>query len=355
MSRGPFVALSSLAVRRILRRAASLADISARTWTLCPAEVRTAPPAIYLEESLGRISGAGADTTVEREMRRIAGGEVEHAATIVHTVAKVRLYRGSLYAGAWKHRLLERPETGLPRAEEPWVERTGALACTLYGSMYFGHWLRDDLSLSIAAESLDHPVIVARPPYRHEPGYRRLLDLERRPSTEGMFERILVLIDHGQNSFKSKRYQALRARLRRRYPENGSSLIYIRRGTLGARDPRALINGEEVERFVASLGFRIVDPDALPCEDIVRQIMGAKLVISTEGSHLGHAAYAMGEDSVLCVLQPPNRFNNVYKDFTDCLGHRYAFVVGAPAEGGFVVQLDEIQRILAAIERQVRL
>lgn len=166
---------------------------------------------------------------------------------------------------------------------------------------------------------------------------------------------MLVLKDYGQNSFKRRRYQELRERLRRRFPDNGSSLIYIRRGTLGARHPRALINGAEVEHFLASLGFRIVDPDVLPGEDIVRQIIGAKIVIGTEGSHLGHAAYAMGEDSVLCVLQPPNRFNNVYKDFTDCLGHRYAFVVGALAVGGFVVEVDEIQRVLAAIEKQVRL
>jgi len=352
---GAFTALGSMALRCILRRSASLAQISIRTWTLCTKEVTTVVPAIYLTESLGRVSGVMSDTTYERELRRVEGGKVEHAATVVYTVAKARLYNGSLYAGAWRNPLLDRG-AGSPHLRlEPWVEKTGALACTLYGNRYFGHWVYDDLPLSLAAETLDHPVIVARRPYHHEPGYRQMLDLERRTCTEGVFERMLVLEDVGQNSFKKRRYQELRARLRSRCPADGRSLIYIRRGARHALERRFLVNGPEVERFLVSRGFRVVDPDELSAEEIVRQIMGAKLVIGTEGSHMAHAAYTMADDSVLCVLQPPDRFNNVFKDYTGCLDQRYAFVVGAPAEGGFRVEPDEIDRTLALIEKQVGL
>lgn len=295
------------------------------------------------------------DTTFEHELRRIKGGKVEHAATVVHTVGKARLYRGCLYAGAWNKQLLDRAARGSFRTIEPSAEKTGVLACTLYGSMYFGHWIRDDLTLAIAAETLDRPILVARRPYHHEPGYRQLLGLEGSACTEGMFERMLVLEDTGQNSFKKTRYQELRARLRSRCPSDGASLVYIRRGALRARQRRLLVNGPEVEDFLRSRGFRVIDPDQLSSEEIVRAIMGAKLAIGTEGSHMEHAAYTMAEDSVICVLQPPDRFNNVLKDYADCLGQRYAFVVGTPAEGGFNVEPDEIDRTLASIERQVRL
>lgn len=355
MVRGAFTALGSLALRRILRRPATLADISIRTWTLCTTEVARVAPAIYLTESLGRVSGVMSDTTHERELRRIQGGKVEHAATVVHTVAKARLYNGGLYAGAWRKPLLDRGGRRPHLRAEPWVEKTGALACTLYGNRYFGHWVYDDLTLSIAAEALDHPVIIARRPYHHEPGYRQLLGLEARTCTEGVFERMLLLEDVGQNSFKKRRYQELRARLRSRCPRDGSSLIYIRRGARHERERRFLVNGPEVERFLVSRGGLVVDPDELSSEEIVRQIMGAKLVIGTEGSHMAHAAYTMADDSVLCVLQPPDRFNNVFKDYVDCLDQRYAFVVGAPAEEGFRVEPDEIDRTLALIEKQVRL
>ena len=164
---------------------------------------------------------------------------------MVHTVAKARLYNGSLYAGAWRKPLLDRGAGSPPLRAEPWAGKTGALACTLYGNRYFGHWVYDDLTLSIAAEALDHPVIAARRPYHHEPGYRRMLDLERRTCTGGVFERILVLEDIGQNSFKKRRYQELRARLRSRCRPNEGSLIYIRRGARHARERRFLVNGPE--------------------------------------------------------------------------------------------------------------
>lgn len=354
MIRVPPVALSALNIRRALGGSASLADISVHTRTLCKAEVTRGPAAIYLEEALGRVSGVGPDTTIEQEMRRIEGGMVENAPTVAYAVAKARLYRGNLYAGRWKQRLLALPEKG-PRRREPWVARTGALASTLYGNTYFGHWIRDDLTLFIAAEDQDFPVVVAGAAYRHEPGYRDLLGLTGPACTEGLFERLLVLQDVGQNSFKKRRYQELCTRLRRRFPVNGSRFIYIRRGTHGARERRLLVNSAEVEGCAASLGFQIIDPDQLSSEEIVRQTMGANLVMGVEGSHLAHAAYTMAQDAVLCVLQPPDRFNNVCKDYSDCLEQRYSFVVGAPAESGFVVQPDEIQRTLDAIEKQVRL
>lgn len=347
------VPLTSLVLRRVLRRPASLAASSTKSWTLCAAETSTAPPAIYLPESLDRVTGVMSDTTMPSELRRIRGGQVEHGATVVHTMHRARLIRGSLYAGAWKQPLLERAPSAPKRAV--CHEHAGALACSLYGNIYFGHWMRCDLTLALAAESLGKPVLVARAPYRHEPGYRSLLGLEMPAWSAGSFERLLVPEDFAQNSFKRRRYQELRARLRSRLGEGKSGMVYLRRGVLGSREQRALLNGSEVERFLISQGARIIDPDNMPADEIVRGIMGARLVFSTEGSHMAHAIYAMADDAALCAFQPPARFNNVYKDYTDCLGMRYAFVVGKPGDGGFVIDTDEIARTLDLVAKQVRL
>lgn len=346
------VPLTSLFLRRVLRRPAALADISVRTFTLSDREVATTPPAIYRKEDLDRVSHLNPNTSSELESRRINGGEVEHAPTTVYTVARPRLLQGCLYTGPWKHRLLER-SGGSARRQEPWTEKSGALACSLYGNMFFGHWLLDDTTLTLAAASLDHPVMVVRPAYRHESGYRRLLDVAARGCTTGVFERLFVFDDVGQNSYRKRRHQELRARLRSRFPQAGAGRVYIRRGALGARQSRSLVNDTQVEEFLTSEGFKVIDPDGMSAEEIARDLMGAKLVIGTEGSHLAHAVYTMADDAVLCVLQPPYQFNNIFKDYTDCLEMRYAFVTGAPAEGGFTLGTDDIARTLACIERQV--
>jgi hypothetical protein len=348
------VPLTSLVLRRVLRRPASLDSVSAKSWRLCDPEASTVPPAIYLPESLEKVSGVMSDTTLASELRRIRGGQVEHCATVAHAVQRARLIRGNLYAGAWRHPLLERTRRTPPK-KAICSERTAALACSLYGNIYFGHWLRCDLTLALAAESLGKPVLVARAPYRHEAGYRRLLDLEMPAWSAGTFEQLLVLEDFAQNSFKRRRYQQLRARLRSRLGEGKGGIVYLRRGVLDSREQRSLLNGPEVERFLISHGARVIDPDNMPADEIVRGIMGARLVFSTEGSHMAHAIYAMADDAALCAFQPPTRFNNDYKDYTDCLGMRYAFVVGRPGDGGFVIDTDDIGRTLDLVAKKVRL
>jgi hypothetical protein len=347
------VPLTSL-LWRVLRRPAALADVSVRTWSLCDREVAATPPAIYRQEDLDRVSRVNPDTTSQLESRRINGGTVEHAATMLYTVPGLQLVRGCLYAGPWKHHLLNRSAASASQ-EEPWSEKSGALACTAYGNIFFGHWLLDDLSLTLAAQSLDRPVVVARAFYRHELGYRSLFNVDARACTSGVFEPMLVLEDFGQNSYRKLRHQELRARLRSRIPQAGAGRVYIRRGKVGAREHRVPVNEAEVEQFLVAQGVKVIDPDGMSAEQIARELMGAKLVIGIEGSHLAHALYAMAEGGVLFVLQPPHRFNNVFKDYTDCLDMRYAFVTGSAVDGGFSLDTDDIARTLACVQKQVSL
>lgn len=347
------IPLKSLVQRRLLRRATALADVSSRSWTISPAEAARVPEAIYLEEGLGRVTGFGPNTDHDNELRRITGGRVEHAPTIAHEIRQAHLLDGSLYAGPLRWPLA-RSRAPLYWRGDCVVEKSAALACTYLGSFYFGHWMRDDLSLALAAEQIDEPVITSRTSFRHEPGYRELLDIHPLTRAACAFDRIIVLLDHGQNGFKRRRYETLRARIASRIPDTVCPRVYLRRGTVGAQQSRALVNGEQIESYLAAQGFAIVDPDRLSSEELCRRLRGARLVVATEGSHLAHVIYTMAADGVICALQPPHRFNNIYKDYADCVGVRYAFVVGEPANGGFVIGEDELARTLEKIDDECR-
>jgi hypothetical protein len=349
-----WIPLGSLIQRRLLRRSHAFAEISSRSWTICPTEVTTSPAAIYLEESLDRVEGVGPDTSRENELRRIKGGRTEHAPTLAHEIRRAHLLRGNLYAGPWRWPLL-RGRTPLYCNSECAFEKSAALACTLYGSIYFGHWMREDMPLALAAAEVAEPVIVSRAAYRHEPDYRDLLGIHSRAHAACAFDRIVVLEDFSQNRFKRKRYGELRARIAARIPDSPLRRVYLRRGAAGSQDPRLLINGEQVESLLAAQGFAIVDPDRLSADELCRQLRGAKVVVGIEGSHLAHIIYTIADEGVICVLQPPYRFNNASKDYTDCAGMRYAFVTGVAGNGGFVIPTDALVRTLEKVERECRL
>jgi capsular polysaccharide biosynthesis protein len=122
----------------------------------------------------------------------------------------------------------------------------------------------------------------------------------------------------------------------------------IRRGQQGAA--RVLTNAAEIEQILVAQGFHIVDPEQSTVQEIVAATQGARLVVGLEGSHLLHCIYTMAQNGGLCVLQPPFRFNNVLKNYADCVGISYGFVIGEANEHGFAINPDELLHILAAID-----
>ena len=334
-------------LRAVTRSRNSLQDMSSKRWTICSAEREWVPPAIFLDNDLDKITAVMEDTTMEQEMARIRGGEIEHAATVAYRISDCELLDGSLYKGSVRFPLNKQPEH-LVGAEVNEFISEGALAGSYYGSFYFGHWLTDDLTLYFAAEPLGKPVTPARLPYSHELGYRNILDIQPHSVTRARFASLVIFDDFGQNAFKRKRYEDIRTRLLKVSPATTGPQVFIRRGHQGAA--RALTNASEIEHILLSQGFHILDPEHSTVDEIVKTLSGARLVVGLEGSHMLHCIYTMAQNGGICILQPPYRFNNVLKNYSDCLGMTYGFVTGRACEGGFSINSSELLQVLDKID-----
>jgi hypothetical protein len=315
-----------------------------RTWTLAPAEERIAPRAIYLDGALDRVKGLQEDTNMAFEMLRIEGGVRTHAATQAYQLKDVRLLGGRLIKGAMSQPISQLAEH-VPRSEE--VELSSvAIGSTLLGSIYFGHWMRDDATLRLAAQELAPTIDIARRHYTHAAGYRSLLGLSEQVVSRARFGELILVDDWGQNAYKRRRYDELRSTLRRSVTAKGAERVYLKRGTTSAARGRTMVNAAEVEAALVARGFVAADPDVMTAEEIARISNDAEIVVGLEGSHLAHAIYTIAEGGTLLVLQPPCRFNNVYKDLADAIDLRYAFTVGASCDGGFTIEIDRLNRLL---------
>jgi capsular polysaccharide biosynthesis protein len=333
---------------KVMKRSRStLQDLSSKRWTICPSEQQLVPPAIFLEQDLTKITAVMEDTTLEQEMARIRGGQVEHAATIAYQLSDCQLLNGSLYKSSVRYPLTKQAERLFEFKHNESIAE-GVLAGSYYGSFYFGHWLTDDLSLYLAAESLGKPVIPQRPLYGHESGYCELTDIQPEMVTSAHFQNLVIFDDFGQNSFKRARYEEIRTRLLKIPPIAKGGRVLIRRGQQGAA--RVLTNAAEIEQLLISQGFYILDPEHSTVQEIVAATQDARLVVGLEGSHLLHCIYTMAQNGGLCVLQPPYRFNNVLKNYADCLGISYGFVIGQANENGFSINPDELLHVLNKID-----
>jgi len=343
--------LKSLVLRRILRRSRAYQDHCERKWTIAPGDTSLSPPAIYFEDDLARVATTDVgDTTYEIEVSRIKGGRREHRPTLGYALRDVELIDGVLYRGAMQERFVGQRRRLIGPDVRDTVD-SGALACTLYGGIYFAHWMADDLSLHLAAEAHGNPIVVERKAYFHEPEYCGLMNIAPVLKSRTRFSHLMVIDDVGQNSFKRERYRELRTRLSESFGSTRNRFVYIRRGMMQASAGRSPTNSEELESFLVGQGFVIVDPDRQSAKEIVESIGGARLVVGVEGSHMAHALFSIGDGGGICILQPPNRFVNLFKDYTDCLDLHYGFTTGVEAPSGFSVKVEHLERILQKMDR----
>ncbi len=314
---------------------------------LCPEEVAETPPTIYDEAALARVTACEKTTNFEEEMTRLRGGTRRHGATVLYRLRGVELRDGWFFAGG---RPLQRVTVRDVSGSRAMVEvARAAYASTYVGSLYFGHWLSDDLPLLLEAGGHAPAVMAAHTPYTHEPGYLDLLGLAAEPLARARFETLLWIDNEAQNSRRAAQYRELRRRIARHTKPVGGRRVMLHRGRSGAS--RVLVNEGELEELLAARGYEIVDPGRLSAREVAQACAGARIALCVEGSQLTHAFLAMAEHSAIVAMIPPYRYINHYKDLTDCIGTmRYASMLGTAAPDGFHVAPDELLRLLDRVE-----
>jgi len=331
---------------RLLTGGKTYKDLCDRQWTLHPSEKSVSAPAIYLDGELDKVTGVQEETTYTAEIQRVQGGIQEHAATIAYRLRDVIIYDGYVYKRAMKSPLTTAKESLLGSGELENIPEA-ALACTFIGNRYFGHWLTDDLPLTLAAQQLAKAVRTAQRLTDHQQEYSNFLGIHSTPVNKARFKELSFIEDFGQNEYKRERYEYIRSKFKNISSHQAVQGVMLLRGSSGVQ--RLLVNENDIAEFLRNQGFTIIDPQKLSAREIVLQTLGAKIVVGVEGSQLVHGLFTPSELGVMLTLQSPYRFNNVFKDYTDCLGLKYSFVVGKQVSNGFEISIEDLARTLDLI------
>jgi hypothetical protein len=338
--------------RRILRgmqfwHNPSYKDISEKSWILAP------PPktpksfsAIYLDNQLDKIISVPANGSRILEYARIKGEWKEFRPTIAYLLRSPLLANGCLYKGSMKMPLLKQKERMILFGDCDFLD-TAILSSSYVSNVYFCHFIQDELPLILSGQKLGEPITPLRKAYDHEPAYRDFCGLHTRQLTSAKFNELLVIDDISWNDDKVERYEMLRAHIKNLIPASKPVGAFFRRGSSGSL--RLLVNEPEVAVFLEKRGFVILDPQNSSAKVIMEKSMGAQIVAGVEGSQLAPGLLSVKDHGTVLVLQPPNRFNNIYKVVTDALEMSYSFVVGSPADKGFKIDINELGKTLDLI------
>ena len=333
------------AVRRSLGRRRTLEEMASRTWVIEPPSTQQVPKAVYLEETLSRVTASAPFSTLDSQREIIAGGTSIHKAIRAFALKNTALLGSSIYVRG--HRTPLAPDSGFRTRDLLEATRLprAALGCTYFGNMFFGHFWTDDVPLMQLGSEIAEPVRTARPLTTHQAELLHLIDLRPRLSSSLLFDELVVLEDPAQTPSKERRYRKIREAFAKKYgrpdPPRG---VFLFRGTSGKA--RSLVNEEEIAEALRPHGVVPVHPERMTLAELSRAVWGASLIVGVEGSQMLHGFYNAGEGASFLALVPPMRFGNIIKNYTDCLNMKYGFVVGEPRGDAFTVRVDEVLRVI---------
>lgn len=328
----------------------ALTDAAVRKVVVCEPEDHAFPgPSITVGDQYSKIRGVhefGAER--DDEILKARTPVLHHGETAAYLLRNVFLVNGTLCT----YRDFMHLDYGKPGLQPARIEQefdVAAMCSTAPGNQFFAHFVFDDACTALMGREFAPPVFAnaGRPRTPQMLDYFARFGIALNDLPNARFRELWVFADTSLNSHRIERVRSLRRALVTNTPPV-RRYCYITRGTTGTA--RALENEAEVIAALEARGFAIIEPEKLTLAELIAQINGAELAVGVEGSHLIHAVMNLRDGGALLCIQPPTRFNAVYRLFTATAGQHWGFVV---AEGGTERFRVDVGELLATIDRAV--
>lgn len=303
-------------------------------------------PALFNSEHLSRVTSCAFGKTLSEIKDVLSAKKYVEGPLKTYNLGEATVLGGMIFT---KHgRLLHSKfvnSTLLDTLESAPILEETVLANSMQGLRYFGHWLSDDVS---AFEAFcNHPNLLSLPlpSWNDVATYSQLFD-QRWNQKMVIRTRSLTLVrDLGFSERKAQRYRNLRSRLRSHFSANAGAgkVVYLRRGPSG--DPREIVNFAELEHRLSAAGISIVTAEGGNL-DFISSLLDAAIIITIEGSQDRHALYTLREGGGMLTLLPPDRFYVATHEWARNLEMHSGMVIGKNAEGGFVIDPDEVLQMV---------
>ena len=347
-----FRPVTSRLAARIFRN--TLVGSAERSVEISPGVSRSVRPPVTLPGELDRIRSHHVESSPAGNMELLRELKFDQGPTRMHLLRDVMIADGVVLAPRSYERIAKGPRKWFLREKFEAIGES-ALCSTYLTQKYFGHWLREGMTQELLAEDQGVPALVVNGPERiHEAQYRQLLSLHARSTTFAHCDRLWLLEDWYQNTHWLARYERLRACIRKatKVEHRGDARVFLARG--GHAQGRGLANRVEVRSALRDRGWIILEPERETAEVIAKTLASARMVVSPEGSAVGHAAIAMAPGSGILTIIGAQHFNIPYLGLCDALGIRFGFTVADAIDASdFRQPVDRLLRTIDLMDQAI--
>lgn len=334
------------------------------TIVLCEEEYQRVEPAICFPHHMLRITGCNPLTTLESEFNMFHNLDLVHGASVLINFKNAYLTRGSIWSRSRQYHNVRMHQDSIL---EPVDLEAATYVDNDMSGMYFAHWYNDFAPATLAATA-ERPALsclihsyeqLKTHGISHSKTYEKLFDLDVIYANRGYIKELFLMQDFGQNSYKIKRYEELRNRLKNKInPEDCKFKgVYIVRGGTGGK--RNLENEQELIEFLSKKGFDILNPEKMTVEEIVKRLWNAPMIVGVDGGAVTHAMYTAAKHAPFLMIYPPHRFSYHYKGFCDSMHYPFGMYICQPSQqndpGSFYLDsLSDLENLIDQLQEAVQ-
>lgn len=332
-----------------LRRAFSgypdLAEHAAETIEISPATTVTIPPVIMPEGTLERVTGVSIWTTLERSRSLAKGGSRDLSALYRYVFRDALATPTGFFTAKAGFNEVERyPWLSLGR--KPRSVEQGHNAMTFASHIFFGHWIREGLALSLLEPEGTPIFLPPKPDWPHTSQYIERAGIDVLPDDFVHFGEMSFIDLRSPSPRMFEGLSKLHGRLHKAPQREAPQGLFLSRGATGAA--RDIVNEDDLRRALEDRGFVTLDMTA-DLETLQRQALGVPLTVSMEGSNLMHALLLARRGAGHLILNPADRFNLGYNFHARGTDARIATTIAERTEAGYRVDIDATLRTLDSL------
>lgn len=334
-------------LRRVFVAQPSLDNTCIHKEVICPAEQSEVPGVDMDDHDRGLVTSTNFMTTLEREWQRVDGYMGQHQETVKYTFKNVLATPngfcvfGASFSGSLNSYLGPIFTRKIPKIEK------GFYASSWTAGTFFGHWLMDSVPMSLLRQNDEALYLWSPPSWKHANGYLKSLNIDRIKEDYVFFDIMSFCLDVGMNSNRRKRIMDVKERLTTSGKGIGSKKVYLSRGNSGIS--RVINNETELQDALKNYGFHILKVDD-PYEKILETCQDAEITLSIEGSNFAHLMMCTGQGANHILINPSDRFSNIFADYIPALGDKLHNVVAIREGDGYRVDVPRLMSVIKKIE-----
>lgn len=316
---------------------------------------------IHLEGELSRVKQVPFGISLKQELNEFNSKTYIAGPFYQYQLENLLVLKNRIYFDKYEYNLNPLKET--PRfynSDEISEYSSASFSSMRISTVFFGHWLREELMLIDYLQGRDKNIISSSPLTTQKKEISELFNLQftvapfAKIQTAKMFHgwqhtkiyKELLKKKKEQISLLTPQYETAKT--------NRLKIIYLKRGLSSAK--RSLTNEDAMlENLAKKYNIESYIAESTPVETLYSAINSADIILSIEGSQMAHGIIAGRAGAVMACIQPPMRFYNPFKNYCTDADMKYAIFVAESGGDGdsFYIDIERFRKFIHLVEQHI--